>query len=1172
MMDKHNSTPLHVLCTKQQSFSLAKYILNASEFAEGVSKTISVKDSNKNSPLHILCKKSKFTVLDLVLNCPHLSSESLFNALALQDNLGDTVFHIMVHRMIDSLQFLGDIHSFFKTFLYRFSETDIVSLLKIRNNRLICPLHVEADLRHINVGVYKERIPIVLHWLDDSPLTLKSVRDLCSLTSTEGDTLLHMAVNRYLIETTKVLIENKLCDPNKSNDAGQTCLHQACINGYDDIIVYLCEHGCNAHALDKRGSSPLAYTIIRSFHILPLFGDLISKGYVNVTDTVMEVGYHTDHQAKDYCYIMKPSDKLSLGLPLLHTLLYHRYTISSVYLHPLIGNQAHIFHNVCDTYGNTVLHLLRCDPDILDLLNFPVSDLNKQNNEGNTPLHIACATGRRNIVRKLIESDKCTKSLSLENVDGHTPLYYASDREIVNLLVMNGADPSDVSDSSRVKHITDKFKKAKEAHPLNQTVTALVLGNSMAGKTTLIRSVTKALKLENLSTPSIGQINDRCERTAGIEISEYDFLTKGSPRILFYDFAGHPEFHGTHSILLQNLVSSSKSSESDVSHVLFIVVVDITASDKLKQLRYWAKFIEMCISSVTVYPDVVVIGSHLDQCQEYIGTDKGRKIDKYRQIRDSLNKTISDVSPTVRCDEYPILLNCRDPDEENLDRLDMLLKKSAKNLKRYAKMDERCHLVFSFLYEHFPDKPINFSEFQSTLRKRKEHNSDHFVFTQSNLIELLKKMHNMQHILLIGNVDNEETHNFWILTAKAQSVIFKDIHGVLFAGEDFDTNMYGNMESNVGVISSAKLIEIFPDTDYEMFQKFLVYSEFCKKIDDEEVLQLIESGSIESDVDQRMDTESTNVQGDITDSEVSSTLSTDQSMATSTDKGADNQDVIDYFFFPSLVKETKSVVWKHDKEKFSHSSGWCLKCVDNNFFTAMFLQVLLLRLTFQFAATTIPGNVLHRKCVIWKNGLFWSSQGVEMLVQVIDQNQVVLVLVRCLKMSEMKAVKLRSAVLKEVFNVKRKHCQACKTIEYVICDPSLDDSGLMKEPVMIAMQNLASSLHSDPPYDGVEDTNGQYHLIEEELLYFEPYACVGKEMLKDLFDPDKASESLKKEELKDLTRSKQFHQLVDELEEPVVYQSARLLFDRYSVFHGRDPKVSSLQLLVHACFELYLLC
>ena len=102
-------------------------------------------------------------------------------------------------------------------------------------------------------------------------------------------------------------------------------------------------------------------------------------------------------------------------------------------------------------------------------------------------------------------------------------------------------------------------------------------------------------------------------------------------------------------------------------------------------------------------------------------------------------------------------------------------------------------------------------------------------------------------------------------------------------------------------------------------------------------------------------------------------------------------------------------------EEYSYSSAWCLECTEGEFFTVQFLQVLLLRNTFSFAAKHQLGSNLERKCVIWKNGVFWgTANGVEALVEVIEQNTVVIVLVRSLTGHEMEAVKLRSAVVKEV--------------------------------------------------------------------------------------------------------------------------------------------------------------
>ena len=191
--------------------------------------------------------------------------------------------------------------------------------------------------------------------------------------------------------------------------------------------------------------------------------------------------------------------------------------------------------------------------------------------------------------------------------------------------------------------------------------------------------------------------------------------------------------------------------------------------------------------------------------------------------------------------------------------------------------------------------------------------------------------------------------------------MFKNIHGVLFAREDFESHI--EIESNVGVLSSVVLKNSFPDVNYEMLQQLMVYSEFCKRIDDEETLMLIENGtSNPNEEEEEMDQSSNHSQG----------LHT---KLTATD-GDDQIINADYFFFPGLVKETKERlhIWKNS-ENYSYKSGWCLECNKDTFLNSLFLQVLLLRLMFQFATTSKPDSKLHRECKIWKNGLFWSMQG-----------------------------------------------------------------------------------------------------------------------------------------------------------------------------------------------------
>ena len=772
--------------------------------------------------------------------------------------------------------------------------------------------------------------------------------------------------------------------------------------------------------------------------------------------------------------------------------------------------------------------------------------MNVRNNEGNTPLHIACVAQNHSMVALLLDSDKCNESLTLQNQHGHTPLFYTQDRDIINCLVINGANPDDVADSARVQQINEAFEKVRQEHPLDLTVTALVLGNSLAGKTTLIETLRRAYNWKPVDKPSVGQSDSvhREKRTTGVDILEYKVLSDvlNNPRILFYDFAGHIQsFQKTHSILLQSLLS-----RSHLSPILFIIVVDVSdktqVSDRLSQLRYWAKFIIDCQPMIaTGVIEVILIGSHIDEVHDI-------HAGKQKSIKESLSRAIQLFeNDTFKLIENPFLLDCRDSSTSELLRVRGILLRSVKLLKEHAELDNRCHLVFSYLYGHFPDKPVTFQQLRQSFRKRKptefSTNESIIPLMANKLISLLENLQSRQHIFLIGYTENTaiEKSNFWILTAKAEKLIFNHVHGLLFANEgDFENHI--DIESNVGVLSSTELKKAFPDLDYEMLQELLEYSELCRKINDKQVLQLIERGTEES-----MDT--------------SDHQNTNQQTVLASDSECDK---VEYFFFPGLVKETKKYVLIQDKN-YSYSSGWSLECIKGDCFTAIFLEVLLLRLTFQFATSSEFGKILHRHCIIWNSGVAWSKAGVEMCIEMRNQNQNVIIIIQCLEGAELTAVELRSAVIQEVYNVKAKYAARTKTDEFVICNPKFNGNGLLIEPIhKVPVKNLALAIKNGSPYVG--DTLHHQHHINKDVLCFEPYTGVSHDLMTTLFTSSKASEKVSEETFRNIaTLLKNAGAHPEHIEhnmqllranESIDYHNLRDLFDKYSIFCGRNYKVS----------------
>jgi hypothetical protein len=92
--------------------------------------------------------------------------------------------------------------------------------------------------------------------------------------------------------------------------------------------------------------------------------------------------------------------------------------------------------------------------------------------------------------------------------------------------------------------------------------------------------------------------------TAGIVPSIH--ISKVYGRILFYDFAGDPEYYSSHAAILENLTSSNGDN-------LFIIVVNLTedALRIINTLNYWLSFIQHQNFS-SFKRSVFIIGSHSD--------------------------------------------------------------------------------------------------------------------------------------------------------------------------------------------------------------------------------------------------------------------------------------------------------------------------------------------------------------------------------------------------------------------------------------------------------------------------------------------------------------------------------------------------------------------------------
>ena len=111
-------------------------------------------------------------------------------------------------------------------------------------------------------------------------------------------------------------------------------------------------------------------------------------------------------------------------------------------------------------------------------------------------------------------------------------------------------------------------------------------------------------------------------------------------------------------------------------------------------------------------------------------------------------------------------------------------------------------------------------------------------------------------------------------------------------------------------------------------------------------------------------------------------------------------------------------------------------------FPARFLHTLLLRIAFTFAVASLDHPDLAqsthhfgKECNLWKNGIHWFDPwGIESYLELRDDGQVLVLVMRCYKDQEMHCLKLRSAIITKILETMKSFAHNIQTYEYLL-DP-----------------------------------------------------------------------------------------------------------------------------------------
>ena len=593
-------------------------------------------------------------------------------------------------------------------------------------------------------------------------------------------------------------------------------------------------------------------------------------------------------------------------------------------------------------------------------------------------------------------------------------------------------------------------------------VKMFVLGNPDTGKSTFVKALSTEGHIFSRIKHQFTRVRDVDEKTAGI--IPHDIHSKALGRLTLYDFAGHKEYYAGHDALLHNTMTNSPS--------IVTLVVDMRDEEgKIREtLQYWFQFINNHSSGGGAKPHLLIIGSHADVIPSSEVRQKSR-------VSESVINSYKFESVTFA---GQIVIDCRYAESPSMTKLRSILSQICQSLRGSGRMagDHHCFLVF--LLHRFRDRlAITYSDAADELRKRVKFNEDIVDDTivhitcisdsnysylkyvkSSDPLEMCKKLNERGNILFMENKECPERS--WIVLDKA--VLLSRVNGVIFAPEEFKEHQK-SLSTSTGVVPLSKLAPLFPNINSDMITQFLCHLEFCQEIRELKLASLL--------------------------------VAEGQSTPTAGER---------YFFFPGLVHlDTPRDVIESGASKLDYNSGWILQCSKSEqFFSSRFLQVLLLRLAFLFAlAPTDPSTsdqlALHRKCSVWKNGIYWVNRsGGEAIVEVNNLRQVV-VIVRS-KTKKMELVRLRSAVIKTIISAKEEFCSKVLVRESLILPEDAAVYPLDPSKVTgVSITEVAATIAEGKEF-AVNETNQTIEL--EKLTYFEPYAYLGEPLLQKLLSKD----------------------------------------------------------------------
>ena len=324
------------------------------------------------------------------------------------------------------------------------SETVLHLACRARNSIAVLEILVEDSRCDLNAQDHNGDTALHLALCSESEVAekvqciLQSERCNPNITNSEGYTPLHVAVKRKKFQSAAILLKHPKCNPNFQNIHGNTALHMAIFNNTSltNLQHFLNHKDIDINIQNQIGSTPLHEAVKRQVPVdvveaLTLHKSCNPSIANNAGMTPLQIAV-TSHKL-DYAEVLITSGKCS------HEDIV-KATESELLLHQaVVSNRPKLVYwllmvqgwntNTTDSASETVLHLACRARDSIAVLEILVEDsrcdLNAQDHNGDTALHLAVYSGTdvTEKVQCILQSERCNPNIT--NSEGHTPLHVA---------------------------------------------------------------------------------------------------------------------------------------------------------------------------------------------------------------------------------------------------------------------------------------------------------------------------------------------------------------------------------------------------------------------------------------------------------------------------------------------------------------------------------------------------------------------------------------------------------------------------------------------------------------------------------------------------------------------------------------------------------------------------